>query len=174
MDSTPPTQANGQTRPEKRPLSLTALRRRLDVLQWLLPGALLLLVVLYELGPARWIHDRLGDTTHFVAEILVYGSVGPLLAFWLLRLLGRWLEERETSELQAQVLAEAREHARVTHDLTDNVLQSLFGLSVLLTSLKESLPGLTPDAQAQLEEAEQAINRTFQQLYANTSHLRRG
>ncbi len=56
-------------------LSLAALRRRLSLLQKLVPIGLLLLVIVYEIGPARWIHDRLGDTYHFVAEILFKSSI---------------------------------------------------------------------------------------------------
>ncbi|MBI4768852.1 MAG: hypothetical protein HY784_00175 [Chloroflexi bacterium] len=105
-----------------------------------MPVGLLLLVVVYEAGPARWIHDRLGDNYHFVAEVLFYGTTGPALAFVLLDFLGRWLEERETSELQAQVLAQARERAKISHQLSDDALQTLFAASALLTSLESSLP----------------------------------
>jgi len=123
-----------------------------------------LLVVVYEVGPARWIQDGVGDAYHFVAEILFYGTVGPLLAFLLLRFLGRWLEERETSELQARVLAQAREHAQVSRELSDDALQTLFAASMLLASLKSTLPDLPPEAASALREMQQSLDRVIRQL----------
>ena len=124
----------------------------------------MLLVVIYEIGPARWIQDGVGDAYHFVAEILLYGTVGPLLAFLLLRFLGRWLEERETSELQAQVLAQAREHARVSRELSDDALQTLFAVSTLLASLESTLPNLSPEAAPTLHETQQSLDCAIRRL----------
>jgi|CXWL01.1.fsa_nt_gi signal transduction histidine kinase len=144
-------------------LPLPTIRRRFGLLRWLLPLGLLLFVFAYEVGPSRWIHDNLGDAYHFAAEILLYGTVGPILAFILLNFIGRWLEERETSELQAQVLAQAREQARLSHKLSDDTLQALFATSVLLAAL-ESNPNLPPEAAVQLQEAQRALNHAIQQL----------
>jgi signal transduction histidine kinase len=155
---------------EDLPLPLPALRRRLGLLQWLVPAGLLLLVVAYEIGPSRWIHDRMGDTYHFVAEILVYGTVGPVLAFILLDFLGRWLEERETSDLQAQVLARAREQARLHRQLSDDTLQALFAVSLRLTTLESSWPDLPPEAAAQVRETQAALNQAIQQLNARLTN----
>src|SRR6266851_6560523 len=83
------------------PLTLDHLRQRLDLLRWLAPAGLLVLVIANELGLARWVHVRLGDTASITLNILIYGSVGPLLTYLLLTLVGRWLEERETSALQS-------------------------------------------------------------------------
>lgn len=144
------------------PISL--LLRRLDWLQWLVPAALVLLVVLYELGPARWVYDGLGEDFHFLAEILFYGTFGPLLAFLLLHFLGRWLEERETTEVQAQVLAQAREHARISHELSDDALQALFAASTLLAALESSSPNLAPETIEELSDTERALNHAIRQL----------
>ena len=151
---------------ERLPLTLSAIRRRIKLLQRLIPGSLLLLVVVYEIGPARWLHDSLSAGSHFVAEILVYGTVGPILAYVFLEFLGRWLEERETNELQAQALAQARERARLNHKLSDDALQALFAASALIASLESRLPDLSPQAAAQLHEAKQALDQAIQQLRA--------
>ncbi len=151
---------------EQLPLSLSTLRRRFGLLRWLLPLGLLLLVAAYEIGPARWIFERVGDAYHFAAEILLYGTVGPILTFTLLSFMGRWLEERETSELQAQVLAQAREQAKINHKLSDDTLQALFATSVLLAAL-ESNPELPPESAEQLREAQRALNHAIQQLQAH-------
>src|SRR3989304_3611619 len=55
----------------------TQLRRRVDHLRWLLPLSLALMSVLYQLGPAAWIHDRLSHGLHYASEIALYGLVGP-------------------------------------------------------------------------------------------------
>ncbi len=147
-----------------RPLSI--IRRRLGLLKWLLPAGLLFIVVAYEIGPAQWIKRNIGDTYDFWSEIVVYGSIGPLLAFALLHFLGRWLEERETSDLQALVLAQARQQAELGHQLSDDVLQSLFAVSTLLASLEAHASELPPDAQVQLRKAQATLNQTVQQLHA--------
>ena len=151
---------------EQLSLPLSTIRRRFGLLRWLLPVGLLLFVVAYEVGPSRWIHDNLGDAYHFAAEIVFYGTVGPALAFKLLDFLNRWLEERETSELQAQVLAQAREQAKINHKLSDDTLQALFATSVLLAAL-ESNPDLPSEAAVQLREAQRALNHAIQQLHAH-------
>ena len=145
---------------------LSALRRRLGLLKWLVPAGLMLIVAIYELGPARWILNALGARYHLVAEILVYGTLGPALAFVLLDLLGRWLEERETSELQAKVLAQAREHVRVSRQLNDDALQTLFAASLLLDTIESGARDLPPGVAVQLQAAARALDRAIQQLHA--------
>lgn len=148
----------------ERRLSHVAFRRRFRLLQKLIPAALVLLVVIYEIGPARWIHHVLGEDHHFVAEILVYGTVGPALAFLLLDFVGRWLDERDTSELQAQVLAQARESERIGRELSDEALQTLFAASALLASLKSTLPEVRTETAGALHETEEALDRAIQKL----------
>jgi len=152
------------------PSPLHSLRQRVHWLKWLLPAALLLIVVAYEIGPSRWISNGWGGLYHAVSEILIYGTIGPLLAFVLLDFWNRWLEERETSELQAQVLARARERAADHTQLSDDVLQSLFAASTLLASLEDQPEAqLTPEAKARLHEAQLALNTSILKLHA---HLR--
>ena len=148
----------------ERWLSHVAFRRRFRLLQKLIPAALVLLVVVYEIGPARWIHHVLGEDHHFVAEILVYGTVGPALAFLLLDFVGRWLDERDTAELQAQVLAHARESERISRELSDEALQTLFAASALLASFKSTLPEIPPETAAALRDTEQALGQAIQKL----------
>ena len=145
-------------------LSPITFRRRFRLLQKLLPAALVLLVVIYEVGPARWIHHAMGEDTHFVAEILVYGTIGPVLAYLLLDFVGRWLDERDTAELQAQVLAHARESERISRDLSDEALQTLFAASALLASLKSTLPEVRTKTADALHETEEALDRAIQKL----------
>jgi signal transduction histidine kinase len=148
-------------------LTLERVRQRLGLLRWLAPAGLLALVILNELGLARWVEWRLGNTASITLNILIYGSVGPLLAYLLLTLMGRWLEERETSALQSQALHRARVQVQRNHDLTDDTLQTLFATSLVLETLAESLPNASPEAAAHFHAAEQAVNYAIEQLYAS-------
>jgi PAS domain S-box-containing protein len=76
------------------------LRQRVALLRWALPTALLLLTLVYELGPARWLQDNLHDPVDL--EILLYGVLSPLLAFWVLTLIGRWLDKTDQAEKAAR------------------------------------------------------------------------
>lgn len=157
--------------PVRRPLSLANLRRRLDLLRWLVPAALLLFVIVHELGLARWVHLNLGDMAVTILNILLYGSVGPALAYLMLTFIGRWLEERETSELQSQALHQARAQVQRSHDLTDDALQTLFATSVVLDNLTDGLADLTPKAAAHFHEARQAVTHAIEQLYATKEQI---
>lgn len=148
-------------------LPFFAVRRRFRLLKWLVPAGMVLLVVVFELGPSRWIHNTLGFGDHLWVEILFYGTVGPVLAYVLLDLWDRWLEERETSDLQAAILIQARERARLSLELSDGALQTLFAASALLSSLKSNLPDLPPEAAAQLANTERALDQAIRQLHAH-------
>jgi signal transduction histidine kinase len=152
---------------DKPPFSFSSIQRRIGTLKWLVPAGLFLLVVGVEVGPLGWVRRNWGETYHLAGEILIYGTVGPILAFALLHFLGRWLEEKDTSELQAQVLARTREQARSNHQLADSTLQSLFAASVLLTSIESGAANLPPEAVAQLREAQHALECAIQQLHTN-------
>jgi signal transduction histidine kinase len=147
------------------PISLDTIKHRLHVIQWLAPIGMALLVILYEVGPARWIDIRFGFQYHFLAEILLYGTLGPLLVFALMVLLRRWLEERETSDLQAQVLEQVKEHARISHEVTDDALQAIFASSVFLSTLEAKIPDLPPDIAEQAKNTKRALEPVMRQLY---------
>jgi hypothetical protein len=98
--------------------------------------------------------------------------VGPVLAYLLLTFIGRWLEERETSALQSQALHQVRAQVQRSHDLTDDALQTLFATSMVLDRLTDRLPDLSPEAAAQFREAEQAVNRAIEQLYATKKQIK--
>ena len=134
------------------------------MLQWTVPLGLVLFVVIYQIGPARWILESLGVEPHLIAEILVFAVVGPLLAYWLLHFLSRWIEEREISELQAQLLAHTREQARISHELSDKALQTLFAASILLSTLQSSLGDLSPEETSTLLKTQEAMNSAIRQI----------
>jgi signal transduction histidine kinase len=134
------------------------------MLQWMVPLGLVLLVVMYQLGPARWILERFGLEQHLIGEVLVFAVVGPVLAYWLLHFLSRWIEEREISDLQAQLLAHTREQARISNELSDKALQTLFAASILLSTLQSSLGDLSPEETSTLLQTQEALNSAIQQI----------
>lgn len=143
---------------------LTTFRRQLRLLKWLVPGALVLLVVAYELGPSRWTYEGLGFTYHLLAEILVFGTFGPLLAFVLLDLLGHWLDERDTADLQADLLSKAGEKESEADKLCDDTLQVLFATNLLITQIKAQGGELSSGTMEQIEVTEQALNGSIEKL----------
>jgi len=96
------------------------LRKRIHLLSWMLPLSFSALTILYQLGLARWVHDRYSDPVHYGIEILFYGTAGPLLAFWTLRLIGRWLDEKESAEKIART--SQRRLASITSASADAIL----------------------------------------------------
>jgi hypothetical protein len=64
------------------------LRHRVALLRWALPAALLILTLVYEVVLVRWLQDNVHDPIDL--EIFLYGVLSPLLAFWVLTLIGRW------------------------------------------------------------------------------------
>ena len=140
------------------------LHKRIRFLRVALPLAVVVLVSLYVFGPARWIHSSLGLEYHLLAELTIFGSLGPLFVFLMLDLIARWMEERETSELQAQVLEKARREVHQNRILTDQALQAIFAASVQLASLRKQAPDLPSDANRALDEANRALNRAVKPL----------
>jgi signal transduction histidine kinase len=146
---------------------VTSFHSQIRLWRWLIPVGLVVLVVFYEIGPSRWIYERLGFTTHLTVEVLVFGTVGPALAFAVLVLLGRWLDERDTSDFQAQLLARARNEVESSRQLNDDALQILFSAGTLFSTFKNDVPEVPPETAAELEAAEQALNEAIQRLRAH-------
>ena len=140
-------------------------RRRLRRLQRLSPAALLLLVAAYQVGPARWVHDRLGESQHFLAEIAAFGLAAALIGYILPELALRWNEERETSELQALALVGERERMQRAHELSDEAMQSLYAAGILLR-----VDGRNPRTIA--DKALDLLNRAHRSLTLAMAYLR--
>ena len=116
--------------------SVAVLRQCLRVLRWLLPVLMIVFVMLYELGPGQWLMDRFGPWAHTAGEVIVFGTAGPLLTFIFLEFFGRWLDERDTSDLQARLMAEARADVNHSRAMVDDAVQAIFSASALLMALQ--------------------------------------
>ena len=80
----------------------STLKQRVAILRWMFPLVLALLALTYQLGPARWIQSHYGDRADFYVDILLYGTLGPLLTFGAITRIGVWLDEKEHAERQAR------------------------------------------------------------------------
>lgn len=76
------------------------LSHRLRLLQWALPVAITGLAALYQLGPARYVHDTFGDWAHYALEVLFYGTAGPIVVWFILRVVRTWAEQKEQAEAE--------------------------------------------------------------------------
>ncbi|HEX7975218.1 MAG TPA: hypothetical protein VF498_12480 [Anaerolineales bacterium] len=134
------------------------------MIQWLAPAGLVLMVIAYELGPAHWLSVQFNSDYHFLAEILFYGTLGPGLTFVLLLILRRWLEERETSDLQAEIMKQAQDRARESQAAIDDAVQTLFAASVILASLESKKASLTSQDACVLHETRLALDNKIEHL----------
>lgn len=73
---------------------------RLRLLQWLLPVIVLAVAALYQLGPARFVHNNYGAWAHFWLEILFYGTAGPVFLWLTFRVVRVWVEQKEQAEAE--------------------------------------------------------------------------
>lgn len=145
------------------------LRRLVGRLRWLVPLALALTVVVYDLTIAPWIIEHYGYQRHLLLELFLFGTVGPLIAFVVLELFGRWLDERDTADYQAQLLAKAREEQKAARQISDDTFQTLYATSILLGTLSHDEEKLPEEAVRQLSTAQQALRQGMSRLHAYLS-----
>ncbi len=140
------------------------LRERIDLLKWLIPVGLMFLVAAYEFGPAQWIYGQGGLPSRTVADVLIFGTVGPVLAIFALSLLEQWFEERETSDLQAEILAHARRDAERSRQLSDDAIQVLFAAAAFLGSLQYVQAKIPTEYVTELRNTEAALDGAIRNL----------
>ncbi len=143
---------------------VSRLRQRVGLLKWLIPVGLMFLVAVYELGPAQWIYARFGIKSLIVADVLIFGTVGPVLAFFALSLLEQWFEERETSDLQAEILALTRKDLERSRRLNDDAIQVLFAAWAMISSLQSVQAEIPVEYVTQLRNIETALDGAIRNL----------
>jgi PAS domain S-box-containing protein len=87
----------------KQVIDQSTLQQRVELWRWLLPISLSLVVILYQLVLARWVHDTFSDATHFAVEVLFFATVGPLVAFFSMTQIKKWVRDKEYAEAQARI-----------------------------------------------------------------------
>lgn len=142
----------------------TLSKRKIGVLKWFIPLGLVVTVIIYEVGPSRWIYNRYGFNFHLTVEILLFGTVGPVLAFLMWELLSRWIGEKETADLQANMLAKAEQKDREIRQLNDDTLQVLFATYMLISAIKTDAYDLPQATMSQIEVTEKALDESISTL----------
>lgn len=104
-------------------LNQQQLEKRLSTLQWAIPLFLALLVLGYQLGVARWVLNNINEDLHFSIEVLFFSTSGPLLAFWTLRQIKRWLLEK------TEALEQARSHRNRLAAITNASADAILGIT---------------------------------------------
>lgn len=95
---------------------------RIRWLQWRLPLILIIVVILYQLGPARLVQQRFGHLIHYSIEIGFYSLMGPVVTWLTLVQIGQWLAEKEAIEQQA------RERERYLASITEASADAIISL----------------------------------------------
>ncbi len=96
------------------------LLERIHRLQYVVPPLLVLLVVGYQLGVARFLADAYGHTVHYGVEIAFYSLAGPVVTWLTLVWVERRLVEKET--LERQVRRREQHLASLTEASADAIL----------------------------------------------------
>lgn len=141
--------------------SLHPIRTNLHLWRWLVPLLLALMVIGYELLISRWLYQHAGYQTHLLVDTLLFGTVGPLLVFIVLYFVDRWQQERQTSDLQAQMMTNLRDDVTRCRDLNDEAVQVLFSTHALIEAIKPDLP---PASLQAIERTEAAIDHHIRRL----------
>ncbi|MDX1616768.1 MAG: GAF domain-containing protein, partial [Candidatus Promineifilaceae bacterium] len=76
----------------------TVIYRRISRLRWQAPLLALALVLLHQYVEHTWLH-QLPRWQHFASQVLFYGLVGPLAAWWALTSLRRSVRETDRAQL---------------------------------------------------------------------------
>jgi PAS domain S-box-containing protein len=97
-----------------------SLLERIRRLRYVLPPVLVVLVVWYQLGVARYLADAYGHTVHYSVEIAFYSLAGPVVT-WLTLI---WVEHRlaEKDRLEKQVRRREQHLASITAASADAIL----------------------------------------------------
>src|SRR5512134_3651563 len=73
---------------------------RLRLMHWTLPAAIALFTAVYQIGPARYVHEHYGDWAHYGMEVFLYGTMAPIVMWFVLGLVRTWVEQKEQAEAE--------------------------------------------------------------------------
>jgi PAS domain S-box-containing protein len=96
------------------------LQKNINLLRWTLPLLFTAGSAFYQLVIARFVHETYGEETHWIIEIIFYGTAASLITLWVLTRIGRWLEEKEQFEREAH--ASERRLAAISYASADAIL----------------------------------------------------
>src|SRR5512143_2147924 len=73
---------------------------RLRLIHWALPAAIALFAAIYQIGPARYVHENFGPWAHYSMEVLLYGALAPILMWFVLGIVRTWVQQKEQAEAE--------------------------------------------------------------------------
>lgn len=158
--------------------------RRVALLQWTLPALIMLFVILYQnLFIGGYIHDHLGAEGHYLVEVAFYGAMGPLVTFFVLAWIRRWLAEKERIEQTVReqeerlALIRLEEGKRVAQHLHREVLPNLAYVANKIDHTRTKLLQLhshCAQADAELAKVTVTLRETVGELREKINALRKG
>lgn len=173
----------GSSPGKKSAIAGWAVSRRVAFLQWALPTLILLFVVLYQTVFVGYIHDLLGAEGHYVVEVVFYGAMGPLVTFFVLAWIRRWLLEKEQIEQtireqeKRMALIRVEEGKRVAQHLHREVLPNLAYVANKIDHTRTKLlqpQGHCAQADAELTKVTATLRETVGELREKINALRKG
>jgi signal transduction histidine kinase len=73
---------------------------RLRLMHWTLPAVIALFAAVYQIGAARYVHEHYGDWAHYGMEVFLYGTMAPIIIWFVLGLVRTWVEQKEQAEAE--------------------------------------------------------------------------
>lgn len=155
--------------------------QRVGVVQWALPTLIVLFVILYQTWFVDWMHEHIGQNAHYIMELFLYGAVGPLVTFFVLAWIRRWLVEKERVEAKMReqerrlVLVRVQEGKRVAQHLHREVLPNLAYVANKIDHTRtKHLPEASKHANDALRTASETLRETIGELREKINLLRKG
>lgn len=100
----------------------TAVAQRIRMVRWGAPLVIAAIVIVYQLGFARYVHKAFSNSAHFWVEIAFYSVLGPAVTWLALGRIGEWLGEKGAAERAA------RAHERYLASVTDASADAIVSL----------------------------------------------
>jgi signal transduction histidine kinase len=69
-------------------------------MHWALPAAIALFAIVYQMGAARYVHERYGDWAHYGMEVFLYAAMAPIVMWFVLGMVRTWVEQKERAEAE--------------------------------------------------------------------------
>lgn len=144
-------------------------REQVAFFRLILPPAIFVIVVLYQLFFVRRIHE-LGLPYHFAVEILFYGLLGPSVTWGVLTWIERQLLAKERAEQQAEEERRRREHAvreeraRIAREIHEGVAQNLYFLGLQMDLCRKLAPKEPERVGKELEGLQTLLQESLQDL----------
>lgn len=154
--------------------------RRVALLQWLLPLLIIVWVVIYQTVLVPFVHNTWGPHWHRAMEVLLYGLVGPLVTFFVLAWIQRWLVEKERAERtvreqeQRLTLVREEEGRRTAQHLHREVLPNFAYVANKLDHIRTRLLQDPAQADQELEKVEDLLREATGELRDKINTLRKG